>query len=206
MVAEMYDSGELHQALNVPFEPIQDVQNEKHSKRRSKSPPALLARLGNENQRSPQNDRRSPRNDTQRPSQKASRRSSKRKHDMSPPREEYVVMDSDDSAWEAADQGARRAAAGSESESEGGRYGVKPARKRQGKGPKREEVWVSDESEEEGHVKPKGGLSISGASERARRNGGKDGGANGEAQRERVDKRREYWRSKGSSGGNEETD
>lgn len=202
MVAELYDSGELHQALNVPFEPILDNQKGKKAERRSKSPPALLARLGKDVSRSPENDRhRSP--------HKSTRRGSKRKHDKAtpPPREEYVVMDSDDSAWEAADRGARQAVVGSESESEGGKYGVEPAKKRRRKESKKEVVWVSDESGEEGEVRPKEGISISGASERAKRNTKKeagDGDGNDDSQRERVDKRREYWRSKGSSGGNED--
>ena len=118
-------------------------------------------------------------------------------------------MDSDDSAWEAADKGARQAAVGSESESEGGRYGVEPAKKRRRKQSKKEVVWVSDESEEEDGMRPKEGISISGASERAKRSAGKDardGDGPSDAQRERVDKRREYWRSKGWNRASEDTE
>jgi hypothetical protein len=184
MVAELYDEGQLHQALGIPFEPVFDKHDQGQSQPDPKSSPSLLARLGG-SQPSPK---------------KNERRSSKRQRDRSPSPKEFVVLDSDDSAWNAADQGARRAVKDSDSESEGGRYGVEPARKRSRKEPAEEVVWISDDSNED--RAPKGGLSIAGASKRAEKSGSKDTSG----KRERVDKRREYWRSKGSSGGNEDED
>ncbi|KAG8722473.1 hypothetical protein FRC08_001528 [Ceratobasidium sp. 394] len=188
MVAELYDSGALHEAAGVPFEPISTTEHEPPSRPDPKHSPSLLARLGPSNQSSPN---------------KNGRRSSNRKRERSPSPKEFTVLDSDDSAWDAADKGARLAAGDSDSDNEDGRYGVEPVRKRARKEQPEDVVWISDDSEED--QAPKGGISIAGASRRAQMNGVKD--MNGQDKnRERVDKRREYWRSKGSSGGNEQDD
>ncbi|KAG9088159.1 hypothetical protein FS749_002381 [Ceratobasidium sp. UAMH 11750] len=188
MVAELYDSGALHEAAGVPFEPISTTEHEPPSRPDPKHSPSLLARLGPSNQSSPN---------------KNGRRSSNRKRERSPSPKESTVLDSDNSAWDAADKGARLAAGDSDSDDEDGRYGVEPVRKRARKEQPEDVVWISDDSEED--QAPKGGISIAGASRRAQMNGVKD--MNGQDKnRERVDKRREYWRSKGSSGGNEQDD
>jgi hypothetical protein len=184
MVAELYDEGELHHALGIPFEPVSDKTDQDQPQPDPKSSPSLLARLGG-GQPSPQKD---------------ARRSSKRQRDRSPSPKEFVVLDSDDSAWNAADQGARCAAENSDSDSEGGRYGVEPARKRSRKELAADVVWISDDSDHD--RAPTKGLSIAGASKRAEKSGLKDTSG----KRERVDKRREYWQSKGPSGGNEDDD
>ncbi|QRV87380.1 DNA polymerase sigma subunit [Ceratobasidium sp. AG-Ba] len=178
MVAELYDSGALHDVVGVPFEPVSGAHQEPLPQPDPTKSPSLLARLG---PASPKNERRS----------------SKRQRSRSP--KEYVVLDSDESAWDAADQGAR-AAAESGSDSEDGRYGVEPVRKRAKKGD--EVVWISDDSDEDQAPKAGGGISIAGASKRAHQNGSKSTSAQDE-KRERVDRRREYWRSKAPAGGND---
>ncbi|KAG9099628.1 hypothetical protein FRC06_005081, partial [Ceratobasidium sp. 370] len=180
MVAELYDSGALHEAAGVPFEPVSTTEHESPPQPDPKHSPSLLARLGPSNQPSPNRN---------------GRQSSKRQRERSPSLREFAV-DSDDSAWHAADRGARLAAGDSDGDDEDGRYGVESVRKRARKGRPEDVVWISDDSDED-HA-PKGGISIAGASKRAQINGQKD--TNGQdKKRERVDKRREYWRSKGTS-------
>ncbi|KAF8760106.1 Cid1 family poly A polymerase [Rhizoctonia solani] len=95
-------------------------------------------------------------------------RASKRRRSRSPISHEYVANDSDNSAWNAADE----------------------------EPPAGEFIWVSDESDEE-PTKDKG-LSIAGASKRAEIKSGESA--------ERTNRRREYWKSKGSAAGNDEED
>ncbi|KAG9128356.1 hypothetical protein FRC07_000469 [Ceratobasidium sp. 392] len=188
MVAELYDSETLHEVLGIRFEPISETRHESPPHQPDpKSSPSLLARLGPGNRQSPS---------------KNGRRSSKRQRDRSRS-PEFVVLDSDDSAWDVADRGARLAAEDSKSDSEGGRYGVEPVRKRARKDQPKDTVWISDDSDED--PAPKGGLSIAGASKRAQKNGSKATSSQDKKQ-EQVDKRREYWRSKGTGGANEQDD
>lgn len=179
LVAELYDSGDLHKAVGEEFEPITDdyVPTEPMSPTTS----SLLSRIGPE-------------------SRKQEPRSSKRRRSRSPVSHEYVINDSDDdSAWNAADASARRRM--SDSEDENGRYGMESANKRRKKEPRSEEfVWVSDDSEEE-PVADKG-ISISGASKRAEDGRSKEN----PAERDRTNRRREYWKSKGSTTGDNEED
>lgn len=168
MVAELYDSGELHKELGIDFEPISDGYHSAQASPVTK-PPSLLARLGGEDERQPKRRRRS--------------------RSLSPG--EVNEYDSEGSAWKAADEGAR-----GESDSEDdGRYGVESARKRRKKESAGDIIWISDESEEE--PAPEKGLSISGASRRAEKARSRKVSATEAAERDRIDRRREFWRSKG---------
>ncbi|QRW16105.1 co-chaperone GrpE [Rhizoctonia solani] len=174
MVAELYDSEDLHRAVGEEFVSITDDYT---PAARSTSPTtsSLPSKSGSGKER------RSDRN---------GHRASKRRRSRSPISHEYVANDSDNSAWNAADEGARRRM--SDSEEENGRYGVESANKRRKKEPPAGEfIWVSDESDEE-PTKDKG-LSIAGASKRAEIKSGESA--------ERTNRRREYWKSKGSAAG-----
>ncbi|KAJ1308737.1 hypothetical protein OPQ81_004428 [Rhizoctonia solani] len=177
LVAELYDSGELHRAVGEEFVPLTDDYIPSQPAPPTKS--SLLSRIGGNEQHSD--------------------RPSKRRRSRSPISREYVANDSDDdSAWNAADQGARRGM--SDDEEESGRYGVESANKRRKKEPRSAEyVWVSDDSEDE--VVPDRGISISGASKRAENARSKNGDP---AEHDRVNRRREYWKSKGSTAGKDE--
>ncbi|KAH7343707.1 hypothetical protein B0J17DRAFT_187830 [Rhizoctonia solani] len=180
LVVELYDSGDLHKAVGEDFEPITDDYFPTEPTSPTKS--SLLSRLGPG-------------------SSNEERRLSKRRRSRSPVSHEYVVNDSDDdSAWNAADEAARRRM--SDTEEENGRYGVESANKRRRKEPRSGEfIWVSDDSEEE-PVADKG-ISISGASKRAENGRGKNLEP---AERDRTNRRREYWKSKGSTTGDNEED
>ncbi|KDN51058.1 hypothetical protein RSAG8_00687, partial [Rhizoctonia solani AG-8 WAC10335] len=178
LVAELYESGDLHRAVGEDFAPISDdyVPPQPASPTQS----SLLSRIGNNNER---------------------HRPSKRRRSKSPVSHEYVANDSDDdSAWNAANEGARQRV--SDAEEENGRYGVESANKRRKKEPRSGEfICVSDESEEEPVADI--GISISGASKRAE-NGRSEHVSSTE--RDRTSRRREYWKSKGSTAGDNEDD
>ncbi|CAE6379276.1 unnamed protein product [Rhizoctonia solani] len=174
LVAELYDSGDLHRAVGEEFVPITD----EFSPTQQPASPAnssLLSRIGDSGEQ---------------------HRPSKRRRSKSPVSHEYVARDSDnDSAWNAADQGARQRM--SDAEEENGRYGVESANKRRKKEPASGEfIWVSDDSEEEPVVDK--GISISGASKRAENGRSKNVDP---TERDRTSRRREYWKSKGPSAG-----
>ncbi|KEP50652.1 putative nucleotidyltransferase [Rhizoctonia solani 123E] len=175
LVVELYDSGDLHKAVGERFVPISDD----YSPAQPASPmqSSLLTRIGNSSEQ---------------------HRPSKRRRSRSPVSHEYVVNDSDDdSAWNAADKGARQRMS---DEEENGRYDVESANKRRKKEPRSGEfIWVSDDSEEES-VAAKG-ISISGASKRA-----ENGRAKEPTERDRTSRRREYWKSKGTAAGDNEDD
>ncbi|CAE6528588.1 unnamed protein product [Rhizoctonia solani] len=143
LVVELYDSGDLHKAVGENFEPISDDYFP--TELASPAESSLLSRLGPESS-----------NEKHRPS--------KRRRSRSPMSREYVVNDSDDdSAWNAADEAARRRM--SDTEEENGRYGVESANKRRKKEPRSGEfIWVSDDSEEEPAADK--GISISMATSR----------------------------------------
>jgi hypothetical protein len=189
MVAELYDSGQLHKELGIDFEPISD---EYHSVRfdPATKPPSLLARLGGESERQ---------------SSQNGHQLSKQRRSRSPLSRGFADNRSDVSAWNAADEGARFVGETSDSGNEDGRYGVESARKRRRKEPASGDIiWISDDSE--GDQAPKKGLSISGASKRAKNDRVNNGGTTGSTEPDRVDRRREYWRSKGSTAGTDNAD
>ncbi|CCO26400.1 hypothetical protein BN14_00423 [Rhizoctonia solani AG-1 IB] len=181
MVAELYDSEDLHRAAGEDFVPIIDEYTP--AQPTSPTTSSLLSRIGSGKERQPNKNERRP---------------SKRRRSRSPVSHGYVANDSDDSAWNAADEGARRKI--SDTEEENGRYDVESANKRRKKEPPTEGfIWVSDDSDEEPAAKK--GLSIAGASKRA---GTRQ--TNDVDSAERSSRRRDYWRSKGSAGGNEDED
>ncbi|CAE6397569.1 unnamed protein product [Rhizoctonia solani] len=181
MVVELYDSEDLHRAVGEDFVPIAD--DYLPAQPTSPTTSSLLSRIGGGNER------QSDRNE---------HRSSKRRRSRSPVSHEYVANHSDDSAWNAADEGVRRRI--SDTEEENGRYGVELANKRRKKEPPTGEfIWVSDDSDEEPTTGK--GLSIAGASRRAKTKQSQSGES-----AERNNRRRDYWRSKGSAGGNEDED
>ncbi|KAG8714516.1 hypothetical protein FRC11_008161 [Ceratobasidium sp. 423] len=184
LVAELYDSADLHKAVGEEFVPISDDYTPTQPASPTKS--SLLSRIGGSDGRH---------------SDQNGHRSSKRRRSRSPVSHEYVANDSDDdSAWNAADEGVRQRM--SDTEEENGRYGVESSNKRRKKEPRSGEfIWVSDDSEDE-PVAGKG-ISISGASKRAENGRSKNGDP---AERDRTNRRREYWKSKGSTGGNDEED